>query len=373
MISTLLAPFSPRLSAREAAAPARVADVFVAGVGAVGGALMRQIAAVRPPALRIAGACTTRGTAWAEAPDGLDPEAVGAALAGGRPDWPALAARLTDRPADAPPLVFVDATGAGEPARLYDRLLAAGVHVATPSKRAQTFEQAYFDRLRQLSGETGARFRYEAAAGAGLPAVQAVADMAATGDRLFRVRGVLSGTLTYLFSEVERGVAFSAAVREAVRLGYAEPDPRDDLSGEDVRRKLLVLARTAGLRLERADVRTETLYPQAFRSLSRDAFLDQMAVLDDAWAARARKAADASAVLRYVGEVWVEGGAVLAEVGVQAVPKGSPLGSLTGTDNLIELTTDRYRYAPMTLRGPGAGPEVTAAAVFADVLKIAAG
>ena len=345
--------------------------MFVAGVGAVGGALLRQMAAVQPAALRLVGACATRGTVWADG-DALDPESVGASLAGGRPDWDALVDQFTGR-AERAPFVFVDATGAEDVARLYDRLLAAGVHVATPSKRAQTFEQAYFDRLRRLSRETGARFRYEAAAGAGLPAVQAVADMVATGDRLLRVRGVLSGTLTYLFSEVERGVAFSAAVRQAVRQGYAEPDPRDDLSGEDVRRKLLVLARTAGLRLERADVKTEPLYPQAFRDLSRDAFLDQMAVLDEAWAARAQKAADDGAVLRYVGEVWVEAGAVLAEVGVQTVPKASPLGGLTGTDNLIELTTDRYRYSPMTLRGPGAGPEVTAAAVFADVLKIAAG
>ena len=363
---------SPELSAAVPVQSTRTADVFVAGVGAVGGALLRQMAAVQPDALRLVGACATRGTVWADG-DALDPKAVGASLAGGRPDWDALVGRLAAHAEDGRAVVFVDATGAEDVARRYDRLLAAGVHVATPSKRAQTFEQAYFDRLRHLSAESGARFRYEAAAGAGLPAVQAVADMAATGDRLLRVRGVLSGTLTYLFSEVERGVAFSAAVRQAVQRGYAEPDPRDDLSGEDVRRKLLVLARTAGLRLERADVRTEALYPQAFRDLSRDAFLDRMAVLDDAWADRARKAAADGAVLRYVGEVWVEAGAVLAEVGVQTVPKASPLGGLTGTDNLIELTSDRYRYSPMTLRGPGAGPEVTAAAVFADVLKIAAG
>ena len=365
----LTAPASVR--SISPAAP-RPADVFLAGVGAVGSALLRQMAAVRPPALRLVGACTTRGTAWADGA-ALDPDTAASGLDGDAPDWGAIESDLAARAARGQATVFVDATGAESVARRYERLLAAGVHVATPSKRAQTVEQAYFDRLRGLSAETGARFRYEAAAGAGLPAVQAVADMAATGDHLRSVRGVLSGTLTYLFSEVERGVAFSAAVREAVRRGYAEPDPRDDLSGEDVRRKLLVLARTAGLRLERADVQVEPLYPQAFRDLPLDAFLDRMGVLDEAWAERARAAAADGAVLRYVGEAWVEGGVVLAEVGVQAVPKASALGGLTGTDNLIALTSDRYRYAPMTLRGPGAGPDVTAAAVFADVLKIVAG
>lgn len=338
--------------------------VYLAGVGDVGSALLGQLEAVGDPRLRLVGACTTRGRAWA--PEGLTPAAAREAVqAGGGPDWPRTVAALE---ALEPPVVFVDATGSPEVADHYERLLAAGVHVATPSKLANTRRQADFERLLAAAAEGGALYRYEATVGAGLPVVRVVQDLLATGDRLRAAEGVLSGTMTYLFSRVEEGTPFSEAVREAVAAGYAEPDPRDDLSGEDVVRKGMILARTAGLAIEREEVAVENLVPGALRTVDREAFLAALPSLDAEWAARAEAARREGRVLRYVARL--EQGRL--RVGTEAVPAASALGRLRGTDNLLRLTTDRYDRSPLTVQGPGAGPAVTAAGVFADVLDIAA-
>ncbi|MFN3595855.1 MAG: aspartate kinase [Rubricoccaceae bacterium] len=343
--------------------PAPTLAVYLAGVGDVGSALLDQLAAVGDPRLRLVGACTTRGHAWE--PRGLEPAAARTAVqAGGEPDWPRTTAALA---ALGPPVVFVDATGSPAVADLYGRLLAAGVHVATPSKLANTRRQADFEALLAAAATGGAHYRYEATVGAGLPVIRVVQDLVATGDRLRAAEGVLSGTMTYLFSRVEAGVPFSEAVCEAVAAGYAEPDPRDDLSGEDVVRKGLILARTAGLVLEREDVAAENLVPEALRGVGREAFLAALPALDAAWAARAVAARREGRVLRYV--VRLEQSRL--RVGTEAVPAGSALGQLGGTDNLLRLTTDRYARSPLTVQGPGAGPAVTAAGVFADVLDIA--
>ncbi len=356
--------FLPHVSVlRPDPAPGRL-HVYVAGLGAVGGTLLRQLAALPEAPLAVVGACTSARAAWNSR--GLPPAQLDRhGLPGVRPDWPLLTRHLIYR---APrPFVFVDVTGHPDPARCYPELLGAGLHVVTASKLANTFDQDFFDRMQAAARRGAAQYRYETTAGAGLPVIQNVLNQRATGDRLRSVRGCASGTLTYLFSALDEDVAFSDAVRAAAEHGYTEPDVRDDLSGEDVARKFLTLARTAGWRIERADVQVESLVPDAVRDLPREDVLGARAEYDGAWQRRVEAARAEGKVLRYTGTL-ADG---QIRVGVEAVTAGSPLGRLIGTDNLFVFHTDRYAEAPLIVQGPGAGPEVTAAGVLADVLHVA--
>ncbi len=342
-------------------------DVYLAGVGTVGGALLDQIAGLSSSALRLVGACTRRRSALAF--DGLDP--ADPDLAPAPPDWPALLDALAAH-ARLRPAVFVDATGSAQVADVVEPLLRSGVSVVTPSKLANARSQETYDRLRQLSATGRVHYRYETTAGAGLPVVQTVESLVATGDRVQSIRGVLSGTMTYLFGQIERGVSFSTAARWAHEQGYTEPDPRDDLSGEDVARKLLILARSAGLRVERSEVTVASLVPPEAATVPVTLVTDALAAADEAWAARAATAEAEGKRLRYVAEIdGRDRTRPLLRVGAQAVPADSPLGRLSGADNLVEITTDRYAASPIVVQGPGAGAAVTAAGVLADVLAVA--
>ncbi len=361
---------NPAPSFAPASATSRSADAvafYLAGVGSVGRALVEQIEARSSgggPRLLLVGACRSRHAIW---------QAEGLALgtAAGHlenappPDWPQILERLENGPR---PLVFVDATGSVEVARRYERILRAGVHVVTPSKHANTQSQGYFDRLLAAAREAGVAYRYETTAGAALPVVQAVQDLSATGDPIREIRGAASGTLTFVFDALRQGTPFSEAVREASRRGYAEPDVRDDLSGEDVARKFLILARTAGFRIERQEVEVESLVPEALRAAENGTVVDRLAEWDARWAERVRRAEAEGAVLQYAGRL-AEG---RITIGVEAVGKGTPLGRLRGTDNLFQITTDRYAPSALVIQGPGAGPSVTAGGVLADLLKAAA-
>ncbi|MFO7566426.1 MAG: hypothetical protein R6X02_27535 [Enhygromyxa sp.] len=209
--------------------------------------------------------------------------------------------------------------------------------------------------------------RYEATVGAGLPVIAALRTLLDSGDRLVQVEGALSGTLGYLAGRLEGGVAYSAAIAEARARGYSEPDPREDLSGRDVARKALILARTAGWSLEMEDVQIEALYPPALAPLPVDAFLAAAAALDADYAARVASARARGKVLRYLARVGPTG----AEVGLVPVPQAGRLGSLRGTANQISITTGRYHDEPLVIAGPGAGVEVTAAGVLGDVVSLA--
>jgi homoserine dehydrogenase len=204
--------------------------------------------------------------------------------------------------------------------------------------------------------------------GAALPVVGTLSDLVRTGDRILRIEGALSGTLGFLMTKVADGVKFSVALKEAHALGYTEPNPREDLSGWDVARKILILAREAGMPIEVASVRRESLLPSnEWTVMSLDEFWTRLPELDAAIEKRAEDASYDGGRLSYLASV-VDG---VAEVGLRRVEGPSPFASLRGGDNMVAFWTDRYSGSPLVVRGPGAGPEVTASGVFADIIRAA--
>ncbi|NNJ09153.1 homoserine dehydrogenase [Chloroflexales bacterium ZM16-3] len=260
------------------------------------------------------------------------------------------------------PCVVVDVSAAAGHEAPLARAVAAGHRVVLANKKPLSAAWADFVALTR----TGAT-RYETTAGAGLPVVSTLQGLLDSGDALVRVEAAMSGTLGYLCAELEAGAPLSAAVRAAHRLGYTEPDPRDDLSGADVARKALILARTCGLPWELGDVPAEPWFPPELAAVSRDEFMGRLEELDAPFAARVAESRAQGAALRYVATVTPEG----ARVGLRAVPAEHPLASLRGPDNLFSFTTTRYAEQPLVVRGPGAGQAVTAAGVLADVVATA--
>lgn len=267
-----------------------------------------------------------------------------------------------------PHAVIIDCSASAAVAAHYGRWLERGIHVITPNKQAGSGPLAAYRRLRQASAAGRAFWRYEATVGAGLPVIQTLRDLIDTGDRVRSIEGILSGTLAWLFNRYRPGMSFAALVRQARAAGYTEPDPRDDLSGMDVARKVVILAREAGIELELERVAVEPLVPPGSAQGSVEDFLDNLAVLDGPMQARIERAAAEARHLRYVARLDADGN---ARVGLEAVDGSHPFAHLALTDNVVAFHTERYADNPLIVRGPGAGPEVTAAGIFSDLLRIA--
>ena len=342
-----------------------VVDLFVAGTGAVGQTLLRQLQSIDKTSLRyrLLGICNSRKALWNDS--GINLESDPDWSKAEQTNWEKLLQDLTASYRHN--LIFVDATGSPEVARLYPRLLKNGIHIVTPSKLANTFEQSFFDEIQEEIVKNHTSFRYETTVGAGLPVISTIEDLQRSRDSIIQISGVVSGTMTYLFNQLEQGVAFSEAIVDARKKGYAEPDPRDDLSGEDVARKFITLARTLGLKIEREELEVESLVPQKLLDVDRSTFLNQLPEYDSSWSHRIQKAKRKNETLRYTGKL--EDGKI--SIGIQSVPKDSPLGQLKGTDNLIQIYSEFYNQTPLVIQGPGAGKEVTAAGVLSDILKTA--
>jgi len=266
-----------------------------------------------------------------------------------------------------PHTVLIDCSANESVARRYADWLAAGIHIITPNKKANSAELSYYDRLRDARRSSGASYLYETTVGAGLPVVQTLRDLRETGDEIRSIEGIFSGTLAYLFNIYDGSTPFSAIVRDAKSRGYTEPDPRDDLSGMDVARKLIILGREMGLRLEMADVQVESLVPASLVGGSSEEFLAQLPQYDAQMQARFVAARDRGNVLRYVGRVSADG---KATVGLVELESHHAFANIALTDNIVRYQTARYCNNPLIVQGPGAGPEVTAGGVFADLLRL---
>ncbi|MCH8567707.1 MAG: hypothetical protein LAT67_05565 [Balneolales bacterium] len=354
----------------KAAFAEQKADVFVAGIGTVGGELLNQLetSPLLQKEYRLIGFCNSKLALLKS--DGLRSLSFSNSLFKKQPVQPTrwneiVRWIINHRKESGRNVLFVDATGSREVALLYVNLLKEGVHVVTPSKLANTMPQSYFDEL-VAKRPSGSIFKYEAAAGAGLPVVSTIESMVNNGDEIQEISGVLSGTMTYLFGQLEKGVLFSDAVRKAYDNGYTEPDPRDDLSGEDVARKCLILARTAGFKMERESFKAEDQTPDELKQVSLDDFFNGLKNVDAEWSKRVADQKAKGKVLRYIGTVRPDG----IRVGVQAVDSDSPLGTLKGADNMISIRSRYYSQSPITIQGPGAGKEVTAQGVLADMRYI---
>jgi len=261
--------------------------------------------------------------------------------------------------------ILVDITSE-ETAPLLQEALERGFHLVLANKKPLAVPQIEYDRLFQTARERGLSIRYEATAGAGLPVLDTISKLQEAGDRVDTIVGCFSGTLGYIMTALEDGRRFSAAVREAWKLGYTEPDPRDDLSGTDVARKALILARALGRRAELADIKLEPLFGTGVDHSNPARFIANLAGLDNDFAERVNRARSEKRVLRYVATVNRKE----IRVGIEAVPESSPMGRLRGTDNQVAIYSKRYKTNPLVVTGPGAGAQVTAAGVLNDIVAI---
>ncbi|CAI7807972.1 unnamed protein product [Closterium sp. NIES-53] len=286
-------------------------------------------------------------------------------------DMVAFEASLMDGHHGLPNTVVVDCTASSDVADKYPTWLAEGLHVVTPNKKANSGPLKEYLKIRQLQRELCTHYLYEATVGAGLPIVATLKGLLDTGDHIHRIEGIFSGTLSYIFNNFDGSKPFSQIVAEARANGFTEPDPRDDLEGMDVARKVVILARECGLRLELDQVPVQSLVPEALQHVaSVDEFMQRLPEFDDEMEAKRKAAEETGEVLRYVGVVDMDKRE--GRVELRQYPRTHAFTQLVGSDNIISFVTYRYNVQPLIVRGPGAGAEVTAGGVFSDLLRLAA-
>lgn len=346
-------------------------NLFVCGTGTVGSKLLEQIAAQRDFLMRthglklnLVGVSGRRAAAFDRA--GIDPAHYAEAMAqGGTGGVERMLREILDM--NIFNSVFVDCTASEEVAACYGQLLRNYVSVVAANKVAASSAYENYSSLKQTARERGVKYLFETNVGAGLPVIHTINDLIGSGDRILCIEAVLSGTLNYVFNTLSSEVSFSQAVRMALGNGYSEPDPRIDLSGMDVVRKLTILARESGYRLETAEVESRMFIPAALFEGSLENFWEQLPALDAQFEAERQRLLREHKCWRFVAE-WKEG---KASVGLREIEQGHPFYDLEGSNNIISLTTERYHEYPMLIKGYGAGAAVTAAGVFADIMRVA--
>ena len=263
--------------------------------------------------------------------------------------------------------VFVDCTASEEVAGLYKEFLSHNIHVVAANKIAASGRYEDYRELKTIAQRRGVKFLFETNVGAGLPIIRTINDLRNSGDKILRIEAVLSGTLNFIFNKIASDVPFSETVRMAKAEGYSEPDPRIDLSGKDVMRKLVILTREAGYQISQEDVEAKLFVPQSFFDGSLEEFWTNLPSLDEDFEKRRQTLEQQEKRWRFVAKY--EDGA--ASVSLQEVEKGHPFYDLEGSNNIVLLTTERYKEYPMLIQGYGAGASVTAAGVFADIMSLA--
>ncbi|MFP3880721.1 MAG: bifunctional aspartate kinase/homoserine dehydrogenase I [Actinomycetota bacterium] len=267
-----------------------------------------------------------------------------------------------------PHAAIIDCTASADIAMRYGDWLSRGIHVITPNKKANTGELEYYRELQRASHRADAHYFYETTVGAALPVIQTLRDLVQTGDEVHRIEGVFSGTLSYLFNSFDGSTPFSDIVRAARDKGYTEPDPREDLSGMDVARKVVILAREMGIETGLDEMEIEGLIPAGLEEGTVDDFLHRLADYDDEMFEVVGRARESGKVLRFVGVIDHDDG---CHVSLRSYENDHPFARIRLTDNIVTFQTARYSENPLVVQGPGAGPEVTAGGVFADLLRLA--
>ncbi|MBK9291868.1 MAG: bifunctional aspartate kinase/homoserine dehydrogenase I [Bacteroidetes bacterium] len=353
--------------------PYKSLNLFLAGTGNIGRELLSQIADTKKHLqqehhvnLRLMGLINSRQMLLAEE-NSFDPSQWQQLMAekGQKADLQHFVERIVQL--NLPNCILVDNTGSAAVAQQYESLLRNNVSVVACNKLGASGRQEQYDRLRQTARKQGVDFLYETNVGAGLPIIKTMTDLLASGDSFLRIEAILSGTISFIFNTYQPGRSFASVVREAREKGFTEPDPRDDLNGTDFRRKILILARETGLKLELEDVHIEQLLPEAcVKAETVEDFFLALEAAEDHFARLLEQAASQDKKLRYIG--LIENGN--ASIKLQMVGREHPFFSLGGSDNIISFTTLRYRHNPLVVKGPGAGAGVTAAGVFADILRV---
>ncbi len=348
----------------------KVVDVFLVGVGGVGGELIEQIKnqkeylEKKDIEIRVCALANSNKMLLNENGLSLDNWRADLESATQPSDFDVLLSFIKLHHVVNP--VFVDCTTAQSVANLYARALKEGFHVITPNKKANTSSYAYYQEMRENARQSQHKFLYETNVGAGLPVIENLQNLLAAGDEVEKFEGILSGSLSFIFGKLEEGSTLSEATIIAKEKGFTEPDPRDDLSGQDVARKLLILARECGYPLELEDIEVEGVLPKGFSEGKTAAeFLAMLPELDAEFAKRVENATACGNVLRYVGVI--ENGK--CRVAIKEVNGDDPLYKVKNGENALAFYTRYYSPIPLLLRGYGAGNDVTAAGIFADILR----
>jgi bifunctional aspartokinase / homoserine dehydrogenase 1 len=346
--------------------------LFLIGYGLVGRTLIEQVQKARERLLRTAaidlrlcGIANSKHMAFDE--DGIPLENCKVFLEAGQPSSPAGFVDTIQKMNESNS-IFVDCTASEAVANQYLTVLKSNLSIVTPNKVANSGSWASYEALHRTAAQHGIKFLYETNVGAGLPIINTLQDLLASGDTVVRIEAVLSGTISYIFNNFKGTRTFSSLVREAKAKGFTEPDPRTDLSALDAARKTLILARELGVKLELKDIAIQPLLPpECCDAHSVDEFLALLEKFDDRFETMKKSAESSGKLIRYVSVV--EGGK--ASIEIREVDSRHPFASLDSSDNIVSYTTARYAERPLVVKGPGAGAEVTAAGVFADILRIA--
>ena len=347
-------------------------NVFMVGVGLIGSTLLKQIEKQalhlrRSSSLEINLVAVTNSKKMVFNENGISTRNYKEALEKSNEKMSIAAFVKEMTRLNLPQSIFVDCTSNEEVVKQYETILDHSISIVTPNKIANSGKLNDYLKLRAISKKRNVRFLYETNVGAGLPVISTLKDLLASGDTIQKIEAVLSGTLSFIFNNFKTGTKFSDIVHEAHRRGYTEPDPRIDLSGMDVARKLLILARETGLNIEMNDIVIEQILPaNCKKAKTVEAFFTELEKSIDFFDARRKKADDKKKVLRFIAQLEKD----RASISLQEVDSFHPFYNLSGSDNIISYTTERYHERPLVVKGPGAGAEVTAAGVFAEIISI---